>query len=606
MVLPQPPYDEVVNLFTNPENESNSTVVVWENLAPNPSFEHDDNNITAGSATTYNRTSFENAIEYGDYALSLYVEGATSTNGFIQQRINVTGMAGKWGGLSLKVRRSGSSGARYARLFASFIGSSVTGFMASDTPLGQAAIKQLPRISGAFEIPEGATEMRLWLRFVGEAGSAPDDGSYHTDAWVIAVGDTEEEALWKVQNYFDEGITFDSDLTPQPRPGGGSQLVGQAVAGLTTSSTAAAVVVQSRQWAKSGEVSARVINTSGAFSYALWISGGQGETGVVHVYLDEPITEFSRNYFGPSDSDYAVMENRTGEQTLRMHRAGGVNSWWAIPSPLEIGESVWFDLLTVTDTENYTGPPFSGDSEPFEYDSQIVVPQWRREPNNSESFFRHYIPLDYKIDADWHSAPMRTFTIGVDRGYLYVGSQSAPWSGLVNVNVDSPEGEVAKRYLDGEIYHIQLPPSDFSGSLEAYTYPRLLESRIGIQPLTQSKLRAHGQAYQPFNMTYRTMVGDGTSPDSHYRLHFLYNVYAVDSGSDYSTINASPEPGTFSFDLYAIPEEVTGFRNTSYFEIDSRDVNKYLLEFFEGILYGSEGTTPTLPTVQEIKNYFGV
>src|SRR5690625_830526 len=48
------------------------------------------------------------------------------------------------------------------------------------------------------------------------------------------------------------------------------------------------------------------------------------------------------------------------EELMRVERDGATGHFYLSGHFAEVGESVWYDLLTLVDTENYDGPPFSG------------------------------------------------------------------------------------------------------------------------------------------------------------------------------------------------------------------------------------------------------
>lgn len=203
----------------------------------------------------------------------------------------------------------------------------------------------------------------------------------------------------------------------------------------------------------------------------------------------------------------------------------------------------------------------------------------------------------------WHEPKQRTYSVGVDRGMVYIDGVGHPWSGLVSVSRNAPDGELNKRYLDGVLYDVRVPKHDFEGSIEAFTYPRAFERCIGQQQLDGESIIAHNQPAIPFHLVYRTGIGDGIPDSDEYKIHIIYNCYAQDSGVDYNTINSSPEADTFKFDIYSIPVHTSGIKPSAYFTIDSRDINRVQLEAIERALYGAEGSSPVLPDIEELRGF---
>ena len=213
--------------------------------------------------------------------------------------------------------------------------------------------------------------------------------------------------------------------------------------------------------------------------------------------------------------------------------------------------------------------------------------------------------LDWNPTATWNKATQKQYSIGVDRGMLYRNGLGVPWSGLVNVNRNGNDSEVGKRYLDGVLFNVSVPPSDFSASLEAFTYPDEFDACIGNANYNGVEgLTIHGQESVPFDLCYRTLQGDGTGYGEDYTLHFVYGCMAVDSGHDHASINDAPEAETFSFEIHGTPQAAPNARPSAYFSINSRKVDRELLDGLEQVLYGIDGAQPMLPTMGEIETYF--
>lgn len=269
-----------------------------------------------------------------------------------------------------------------------------------------------------------------------------------------------------------------------------------------------------------------------------------------------------------------------------------------IEGPEHLNYRMRVDIISITD--GYTGPPFSGDSRPFEYQGQMVYPQWDGEPHESTSSFTYFPMEPWDTTVTWDSPLQREYSVGVDRGMLYLEGEAYPWSGLIAVTRDSPDGEINERYLDGQLYDVRISEDDYKGSMEVFTYPQEFEACIGRAQVSGTPLRAHGQSSKPFHMIYRTMTGTGVSPDSEYTIHILYNCYAVDTGISFNTNSNSPNPEVFKFDIYAVPTVFPGIRPTAYYSIDSRDLHKVVLDALEKLLYGADGSDPQLPEIDEL------
>lgn len=215
----------------------------------------------------------------------------------------------------------------------------------------------------------------------------------------------------------------------------------------------------------------------------------------------------------------------------------------------------------------------------------------------------------YKVEswdpqAAWGSAENRRWKAGVDRGMIYRDGEGYPWSGLISVDRTGGQSTVSKRYIDGQLFGVTARPSDFEAKIEAFTYPEEFEECIGLaRDPEASALVVHGQESEPFDLAYRILEGDGNGMGENYRICLAYNCEAIDAGTSDVTINDSPELGRFAFDVFAIPQDLPGFRPSAFYEVCSRDVDKGVLSQLERILYGHGGVQPYLPPIEDIRTF---
>lgn len=202
---------------------------------------------------------------------------------------------------------------------------------------------------------------------------------------------------------------------------------------------------------------------------------------------------------------------------------------------------------------------------------------------------------------NWDSIGQRFYEAGVDRGVLYVdGKPAVPWTGLISVNTDQSGGEIKPRFLDGIMISNRTTPETFEGSIQAYTYPLEFEECDGTKFL-ENGLRATRQRRKSFNLAYRTRVGsDVDGLDHSYKIHILYNVRAQPTERPHRTMGDQVEPLQFSWQIIAREPIVSGLRPTAHYIIDSKTVPAGLLSQIEDVLYGTEGTDPSLPTAGEL------
>lgn len=201
----------------------------------------------------------------------------------------------------------------------------------------------------------------------------------------------------------------------------------------------------------------------------------------------------------------------------------------------------------------------------------------------------------------WNDPGSRLFEAGVDRGVLYVGSDpGVAWDGLIAVAESPSGGEPQPFYMDG-IRHQNRPSNEeFSGKLEAYSYPPEFGVCDGTMEVSQG-LIAKYQRRKPFGLTYRTLIGnDINGIDFGYKIHIIYNAMASPTEYANNSLGEQVEPTSFSWALTAVPTRVDGMKPTSHFIIDSTKTKPAVLAAIEALLYGSAANQPYLPPPLEL------
>lgn len=219
---------------------------------------------------------------------------------------------------------------------------------------------------------------------------------------------------------------------------------------------------------------------------------------------------------------------------------------------------------------------------------------------------------------EWDKTSERYFETGVDHGVLYVYDNNkdngqgvakggygtgVAWNGLTGVT-ESPSGAEANAFWADNIKYLNLMSAeDFGCTIEAYTYPDEWAECDGSAQIAEGVMIGQ-QKRKMFGFCYRTVVGNDTEgTDLGYKIHIVYGCMASPSERGYQTINESPEPITFSWEVSTTPVDVSDidgkkFKPTAHLEIDSTRFNtpelKAKLTQIEDTLYGSTNAEPTL------------
>jgi hypothetical protein len=211
-------------------------------------------------------------------------------------------------------------------------------------------------------------------------------------------------------------------------------------------------------------------------------------------------------------------------------------------------------------------------------------------------------------ELSWNNLGERYFDAGVDRGVLYLEDGSGvPWNGLISVSESPSEGSSNPRYYEGVKYQQRSGNTEFSGTIEAYIFPREFGEYDGTAE-SENGFIAHQQKRKPFGLSYRTLFGNDISGTEHgYKIHVVYNVLAAPSDKNYESLSEDVEPLTFSwtFSTMAVrpitnPEVIP----TSHVTIDANSMNATQKRFVEEYLYGSVAQSARIPDLDDLIYWF--
>lgn len=201
----------------------------------------------------------------------------------------------------------------------------------------------------------------------------------------------------------------------------------------------------------------------------------------------------------------------------------------------------------------------------------------------------------------WDQVGNRFFETGVDRGVLYLpGGSVVPWNGLTAIEEDFGGDKSSPYFLDGIKYLDTQESGDFSATIKALTYPDEFLEYDGVYSIGNG-IFADDQPQKQFNLSYRTLIGNDISgTDLGYKIHLVYNLYAVQNQDSFQSLNNRTSAMEFSWKVYSTPESAAGYVPTSHVVIDSTRVNPFMLEDLEAILYGTATTNPRMPSLSEL------
>ena len=209
----------------------------------------------------------------------------------------------------------------------------------------------------------------------------------------------------------------------------------------------------------------------------------------------------------------------------------------------------------------------------------------------------------------WDAVGERFYETGVDRGVLYVPDSAGnyengyAWNGLTNVQETPTGAEASAQYADNQKYLNLYSAEEFGATLEAFTWPDEFNQFDGVvEP--EAGVYVGQQNRGVFGLSYRTLIGNDQDGNAHgSKLHLVYGCQASPSDKGYSTVNDSPEPINFSWEIETTPVAVTlggEEKVTALLTIDSRTADPTGWTALQDMLWGTAGTDPRLPLPNDV------
>lgn len=208
---------------------------------------------------------------------------------------------------------------------------------------------------------------------------------------------------------------------------------------------------------------------------------------------------------------------------------------------------------------------------------------------------------------EWDKTGERFYHTGTKHGVLYpmdnkgAYPKGVVWNGLTAVT-ESPDGaDLTKLHADDMVYAGLRAAEEFKYTIESYMYPPEFEACDGSAEIVPG-VTIGQQRRLPFGFSWVTSIGNDTvmDDDDGYIIHIAWNSTASPSEKSYETVNDSPDAITFSWECDTTPVNVADYKPTAHMEINSLKTDPAKLKALEDKLYGTENTTASLPTPDEV------
>lgn len=195
------------------------------------------------------------------------------------------------------------------------------------------------------------------------------------------------------------------------------------------------------------------------------------------------------------------------------------------------------------------------------------------------------------------SVGSRFFESGIDQCVIYPKDGSAPaaFNGVSAITENVSGGAAASVWLDGVKSLDYNQNEDYQATLEAFYYPAAFAQCNGNLSLATG-LSATLQPRKPFDMSYRTILGNDTNGIYGYKYHLIYNCMSSPSERHYESVSDDTKPGTFSWQINATPPYTDDYKPTAQFICNSWTIPAAKLASLQSYLYGTATAAPFMPT----------
>lgn len=198
----------------------------------------------------------------------------------------------------------------------------------------------------------------------------------------------------------------------------------------------------------------------------------------------------------------------------------------------------------------------------------------------------------------WNEPSNRRLLGGTDRGVLYLPRQAAvPWNGITSV-VQSSTADTDSIYFDGRRIAVDITPGPFEGTLSAFNYPPEFERAQGFEQVRPG-VYANSQKPCSFGLTYRTQVRNAIGAVIGHKIHLFWDLKATPSDVTHNTLGGDPDVSPFEWSLAGAATELPKIRPTGHLVLDTTEIDPWLIEDVENLIYGSMSDDPELPPLKE-------
>ena len=254
--------------------------------------------------------------------------------------------------------------------------------------------------------------------------------------------------------------------------------------------------------------------------------------------------------------------------------------------------------IVLTDTMDYDGPAFDGDTPSFFYRRQFVEPKWEGAPYLSYSYFEYEDSIE-SINTDWTDKSNHEYESGVYNGVLY-GKFATAWTGLISVEDKREASSLTPYYEDGHVRYIEA--SSIGGPYEIITHSLFpeLKACLGLNEPVLGMAFSSGDPLE-FSMAYKTKLhAFDSNQEFNFLVHILYNLKATLSPIKHETYNRDISFESRSLTAMSRPKESSYGYQCEVVLNPNHIPNSETYYMIESLLFGAGVTPARLLSINQI------
>ncbi len=206
----------------------------------------------------------------------------------------------------------------------------------------------------------------------------------------------------------------------------------------------------------------------------------------------------------------------------------------------------------------------------------------------------------------WDEIGKHMFITGADHCVLYLNSggdylNGVPWNGLIAYEPGSSGRNVDALYTKDFKVGCTMEEEELDGTIRGYTYPDEFEQCLGYDEAFAGVYFGQ-QDSSVFGICYRTLIGNDIDGADHgYELHLVYGLIVKGASCSYASIAEQITAAEMSWNVECVmPIAFDYGKPVSEIVIKSTKAKPETMAMLEDILYGTEDTSPRLPSADEL------